>query len=495
MEVLAQATTCRFDDFLLDLHARALFRLKNTGEPTPISLGSRAFSILCVLIERRGEFVSKHDIMHSVWPKAAVEDSNLTVQMSALRRVLDVERGSGSCIRMITNRGYCFLPQVDWCVAYDKTTTENNLNLQASDFTAVPVKKLKACDKDVRILLQSSPMAIIQTSGDNLVVSPKIADQASRFSVFVMPFKNLGGSPDEDDLAISVTEDLTTDLCLLDGLSVFAASAAGVTRDQSVDVRRIGEALGVHYVVEGSLHKLGDILRINARLIDVTTNTYLWACRFDHKLKDVSRDEEEVVSRLKAELIVQLLKSESARSMRERPDHPDAFDLTVRARSLLRKHDQTTLLREVSGLLQRALNLNPTSAFAMCELASQFINRFVSRGDDQGDEDLLKQATTLITAAAAIEPNSESVIFRQGYLFRALGRWTEAIATLERLIQIFPHASPRLPSTRVLQNRCGSAGSSTAVARAIDLSRPACTCKPARLPTCGPSAPFAWARC
>ena len=101
MDILAQATTCRFDDFQLDLHARALFRLNDGSEPIPVSLGSRAFSILCVLIERQGEFVSKHEIMNAVWPDAAVEDSNLTVQMSALRRVLDVGRDSGSCIQTI----------------------------------------------------------------------------------------------------------------------------------------------------------------------------------------------------------------------------------------------------------------------------------------------------------------------------------------------------------------------------------------------------------
>ena len=79
-----------------------------------IPLGSRALGILIVLIERQGTFVSKHEIMDAVWPGAAVEYSNLTVQMAGLRRALDVGRGNGSCTQTVPGRGYCFLLSVDW---------------------------------------------------------------------------------------------------------------------------------------------------------------------------------------------------------------------------------------------------------------------------------------------------------------------------------------------------------------------------------------------
>jgi len=92
MDVLAEPLTCRFDNFLLDREGRALYRLSTGGERTVVPIGSRALEILCLLIDRRGEFVSRRAIMEAVWPNAAVEESNLTVQMAALRRVLDAGR-------------------------------------------------------------------------------------------------------------------------------------------------------------------------------------------------------------------------------------------------------------------------------------------------------------------------------------------------------------------------------------------------------------------
>jgi DNA-binding winged helix-turn-helix (wHTH) protein len=115
MDATAAVITCWFDDFLVDMGARALFRLDENRVPTPVQIGSRAFVILGLLIDQRGGFVSRQDIMATVWPDVVVEDSNLTVQMSALRRVLDARRSQGSCIQTVPGRGYRFLPQVIHC--------------------------------------------------------------------------------------------------------------------------------------------------------------------------------------------------------------------------------------------------------------------------------------------------------------------------------------------------------------------------------------------
>src|SRR5580692_8988155 len=107
-----EASLCRFDDFLLDLQAGVLLRFDADGTWAPVPLGSRGFQIFNLLIERRPAFVSKQEIMDAVWPDVTVEENNLTVQMSALRRVLDKGRTQGSCIRTIPGRGYRFLPEV-----------------------------------------------------------------------------------------------------------------------------------------------------------------------------------------------------------------------------------------------------------------------------------------------------------------------------------------------------------------------------------------------
>ena len=112
MPDLAEPAICRFDNFLLDKQALTLCQLHADGHTTPIQIGSRALQVLCLLVDRRGEIVSQSEIMDVVWANVAVEQNNLTVQVSALRRVLDADRGQASCIQNIPGRGYRFLPTV-----------------------------------------------------------------------------------------------------------------------------------------------------------------------------------------------------------------------------------------------------------------------------------------------------------------------------------------------------------------------------------------------
>ena len=106
---LETTTSIRFGDFLLDPSAGGLFRFGDDGRRAPVSLGSRALDVLCVLAGRQGELVTKQAIMDAVWPDTVVEDNNLTVQISALRRVLDQGRAEGSCIQTLPGRGYRFI--------------------------------------------------------------------------------------------------------------------------------------------------------------------------------------------------------------------------------------------------------------------------------------------------------------------------------------------------------------------------------------------------
>ncbi len=146
----------------------------------------------------------------------------------------------------------------------------------------------------------------------------------------MLPFENLGGDPKDDYLAEGITEDVTTDLSHVPGMFVIARESAYAYQGKAVDVRKIGEELGVRYVLEGSVRKLGDALRVNAQLVATETGAHLWADRFDQNLDDLSAGQEEIVDRIGQTLNVALTDLESARSKRERPTNPDAFDLILR---------------------------------------------------------------------------------------------------------------------------------------------------------------------
>ena len=115
---------------------------------------------------------------------------------------------------------------------------------------------------------------------------------------------------------------------------VIARQSAYTYQGKAVDVRKIGEELGVRYALEGSVRKLGDLLRVNAQLIATETGAHLWADRFDQQLNDLSAGQDAIVRRIGQTLNVALVDVESARGKRERPTNPDAFDLILRARSL-----------------------------------------------------------------------------------------------------------------------------------------------------------------
>jgi adenylate cyclase len=442
MDLWAQGTTCRFDDFLLDPQARTLFRMDDGGKPTPVSLGSRAFGILCVLIERRGEFVSKHEIINAVWPDVAVEDSNLTVQMSSLRRVLDIGRGGESCIRTIANRGYCFLPQVDQCVAYGRTKHNDP---QSSDLAAAPPHSDAAGRGNADLTDQIVPLRrwqrffggavaltlLVVISFASLVwytSHPSIRTaERPRLSVAIMPFENLSGNPADDYLADSVTDEVTSDLSRVPNMFVIARTSAEIYKGGSDDPIAIGQQLGVRYLVKGSVRKLDDTVRVNAQLIATETGQHLWADRFEQTLNELSNGQDEIVLRIGRTLNVALIDIDSARSKREQSASPDAFDLILRARSIWAHPMGPREEVEKLALFEQALQLDPTSIGAMTGIAYSLIE-----SNRQGDD--FERAAKLLADAAAINPDDELVLGTTGSLLRQQHRCSESISAFQRVL-------------------------------------------------------------
>ena len=263
--------------------------------------------------------------------------------------------------------------------------------------------------------------------------------EAPRLSIVVLPFQNLSGDPKDDYLVEGITEDITTDLSRVPGMFVIARESAYTYRGKAVDVRKIGEELGVRYVLEGSVRKLGDALRVNAQLIATETGAHLWADRFDQKLDDLSIGQEEIVDRIGHTLNVQLTDLETARSKRERPTNPDAFDLILRARALELRPIGPDEHAERQTLLEQALGLDPNSIYAMTQLAYELV-RWQNLGiAGQGEHERAEQ---LLANAAALDPNDERVLQGKALLLLTSGRYTEAISASQRLLNESPNAYP-----------------------------------------------------
>ena len=333
MDALSSSDVFLFGPFRFDRRRGVLLRCNDEGRYLPVSIGSRAFAVLGVLIARPGDLVSRDEIMRAAWPGTVVEEGNLAVQISALRRILDAGTQGESCIQTVSGRGYRFAPRVaGGCIASRGAGTGDRSN---------PTAIVSSTRAGVREVMAPPDCGIggrrDRRIADGGVVARRLVDKNRRSATPLdrrvaareperrpegrLPGRRHHRRPDHRSLRAP-------------GMFVIARESAYTYRGKTVDIRKVGEELGVRYVLEGSVHKLGEMLRVNAQLIATETGAHLWADRFDQQLNDLSAGQDAIVRRIGQTLDAALADVESARSKRERPTNPDAFDLIQRARAL-----------------------------------------------------------------------------------------------------------------------------------------------------------------
>ena len=381
MRGLAPGEILLFEGFRLD--RRGLFRRDDGGALVPVPIGSRGLDVLGVLIAQPGELVLKDEIVAAVWPGVVVEESNLTVQISAVRRVLDQRRSGGSCIQTITGRGYRFVPTV-------------TRRLSDTHSGAVP--------------------------GNTARLPP-------RLSIVVLPFANLTNDPDKEYFADGITDDVTTDLSRISGSFVIARSTAFTYRGKSADAKQIGRELGVRYLLEGSVQRSGNRVRVNTQLIDAESGAHLWAERFDRDIGDLFALQDEITSRIAVELSLELIDAEAIRPA----NHPDAFDYILRGRAALQKRAVRDNYPEAISLFERALALDPWSAAAQSWLATALVARQLDIVIDSPAGDIAR-ADKLIGQALAASPRLPVAHFAKGQVRRAQRRPKDAIPEFETVL-------------------------------------------------------------
>jgi TolB-like protein len=186
---------------------------------------------------------------------------------------------------------------------------------------------------------------------------------APRLSLVVLPFANIGGGPEQDYFADGVTESLITDLSRINGAFVIARNTAFTFKGKAVDVKKLGRELNVRYVLEGSMQRGGNRLRVNVQLVDAETGNHLWAERFDKPVADLFDMQDEIGSRLANTLDAELIAVEARRA--ERSLHPDAMDLVFQGRSWFNKGLTLGYMAQARSFFEKAMALDPENVEAM----------------------------------------------------------------------------------------------------------------------------------
>jgi TolB-like protein/Tfp pilus assembly protein PilF len=343
------------------------------------------------LIDRAGEVLSKDEIIDAVWPGTVVEDSNLTVQISALRRALEHGRPNGRCIQTVPGRGYRF---------------------------AAPVTPAAAPAPSVASAMRAEAIADLPAA--RVPVAPP------RLSIVVLPFTNLSNDPDQQYFADGMTDDLTTDLSRITHMFVIARNTAFTYRNKQFAAKQIGRELGVRYVLEGSVQRSGGQVRINAQLIEAASDAHLWAERFDRDTSDLFALQNEITTRIAVALNQELIEAEAAR----RTERPDVLEYILRARAAYAKPTSRERNAEGIRLLELALALDPHSAEVQSMLAGALAGRVLNGLSDARAADL-ERAKRLSEQALAASFRSPLAHIAKAHLLRAQRRYSEAIPEYE----------------------------------------------------------------
>jgi TolB-like protein len=312
-------------------------RLSRSGEV--VAIGQRAAAVLARLLQANGSVVSKDDLFAAAWPGQTVEESNLSVQIAALRKALGQNARGEDWIMTAQRVGYRF-------------ATEQ-------------VKGGKAP----------------QTSVND---KPAIA---------VLPFGNSSGEPGQDFFADGLTEDIITDLSNVPGFLVIARNSTLVYKGKATDVRQIAQDLGVNYIVEGNVRKSADRVRVNVQLVDASSGTHIWAERFDRELPDVFALQDEVARRIVGAISGKL----SVPSLRKRPQSIEAYELCLRCRYMIAQSKEAN--EEAQRFLLRAIELEPNYSEAHRRLALSYSFFWLHYDGDQS----IYRAQSLALAERAVE--------------------------------------------------------------------------------------------
>lgn len=331
------------------------------GRREPI--GKRALDILSILAEAKGGIVTKDELLGLVWPGVIVEENALQVHIVSLRKALgpDAER-----LRTIRGVGYQLEP--------DPTPAD---------------------------LAHSRPPGLPRTSqdhGERDATSP---------SIVVLPFENMSADPEQAYFADGITEDIITDLAKVSALKVIARNTAFSLKDRQIDVTDVARQLGVSYVLEGSVRKAGNRVRVAAQLIEATTGGHVWAERYDRDLPDIFEIQDElseaIVSALKVTLLPQEKREIEARGTR----NAGAYDYYLRARAL-RSSMQLEQIPLSLDAYRKAIELDPNFALAWAGLASSLFQNRAHFPDDESISD--EEIGRALNRAMELAPDAPDVI-------------------------------------------------------------------------------------
>ena len=273
-------------------------------------------------------------------------------------------------------------------------------------------------------------------------------------SIAVLPFDNMSDDPNQEYFSDGISEDIITDLSQLKDLAVIARNSSFSYRGTSAKVQEIGTDLGVKYLLEGSVRKAGNQIRITVQLIDTSNGHHLWAERFDRELTDVFVVQDEITKKIVSALSIQLTGDEQQQLGHSATDSFEAYDLFLQGQQL-RSYSKEDLT-QASEIYRKVLGLDPNFARAYGALAVA-LNRLVFAGYSDSPAEMKERSLELARKAVSIYPDSPQVQWALGYVYMYRQQFEEAVEALERALSLSPSYADGYALLALIKNNLGQA--------------------------------------
>jgi TolB-like protein len=379
----------RFGRFALDLRRGCL----RAGEQE-IDLSPKAFKVLCHLAENAGRLVPKQELYDAVWPNVIVSDDSLVQCIGDLRQKLGDDEHR--LIKTVSRRGYLM-----------------DVPVSAGD---VPTAR---------------PSQATTTSAERSSVLPL----PQKPSIAVLPFANMSGDSQQEYFSDGITEDIITALSRLRWFFVIARNSTFVYKGQAADVRKVGRDLGVRYILEGSVRRSGQRVRVTGQLLDAMTGNHIWSERYDRELTDIFALQDEITARVAAAIEPKLLSAEGMRTETRSIDDLGAWELVARALSHFWKLTAAGSENAIT-ILRQAVDRHPDYAPAHSMLAFALLVS-VHEGWVTGAVDR-QYAADLAHRAAGLDDNDPWAHMALGYLAIVERETTQALYHFQAVLDLNP---------------------------------------------------------
>lgn len=443
-----------FGPFILDTGQHVLRR-----GPEPVPLTPKTFDMLVLLVANRGRMLSKEELMRTLWPDSFVEESNLTQQISMVRRALGENAGDARFIVTIPGRGYRFAADV----------TEQN-DLMVAEPSASPDTAVPATEDAFRVSTRGLTLVKPESSAESGMTEPSVRKQrksvlrwiiattllglciavglsvlfrrttsSSRIlqtqslpTVAILPFHNLQPDARNDFLGFSLADAVITKLGYVSALTVRPSSAVEKYRNQIIDIPKVAADLDVNTLLTGNFVREGDRLRITPQLIDVRSQKILWRETLDLKYDNLLSVQDDVSVKIVQGLALNLSSSEAERLKSAGPVSPLAYEYYLRGIDLYSRNDFPTAIK----MLEKSLEIDPKYALTWAHLGKAYQ---ANASFNYGGRNQYRSAQAAYERALALDPEQIEARIFMANLFTDTGRVDESVPILRRALTTNPN--------------------------------------------------------